>query len=217
MKDCKACGVRTEQKGECGNPCAGLPKWKRLSQYMTDPPLANRMAVWMGADAPFPITVVDPTCGNGALLAPWVQRGHEVTGVDIDPDMVGAVLASSIGRSMRAEVGDYTKTPAAALAMFNPPYERQMDAKVIADVMTRVDRGCALVRLDCLSTQYFTEAVFAVARPKRIAHLRYRPVFHIPEREGPSHGAQRPFVVLDLVREPDGFAGGTIETEWWSR
>jgi len=214
---CLLCGVLTMKPGTCTaqKPCPETPKWKIYSQYMTNPKLANRIAVWMGADEQR-LTVIDPTCGTGTLLAPWVLRGHQCTGVDIDPDMVH-VAKRRFGHDARVFQGDYRTMRQAALGTFNPPYENQMDAKVIAHAMARVDRGVCLIRLDCLSLQYWTEEVFAVARPQRIAHLRWRPLFDIPADDVTEYGAQRPFVVIDLVHDRSGFAGGRIETEWWSR
>jgi SAM-dependent methyltransferase len=72
---------------ECGGYAADLPVWRELAA---------------GAGGP----VLDVGCGSGRVALDLAERGHEVTGVDSDEALVGALRHRAGDLSVRSETAD---------------------------------------------------------------------------------------------------------------
>jgi SAM-dependent methyltransferase len=72
---------------ECGAYAADLPLWEELAA---------------GADGP----LLDLGCGTGRVALHLARRGHEVTGLDREPDLVAELNRRAGGLPARALVGD---------------------------------------------------------------------------------------------------------------
>lgn len=74
---------------ECASYTADIGLWRELAAAARGP-------------------VLDLGCGTGRVALDLAEQGHDVTGVDYDPDLVGALAgrARERGLRVRAEVGD---------------------------------------------------------------------------------------------------------------
>jgi SAM-dependent methyltransferase len=66
------------------------------------------LGVWRALAAEYPGPVLDLGCGTGRVALDLAARGHDVTGLDAEPELVAALGARARDRGLRvgAEVGD---------------------------------------------------------------------------------------------------------------
>lgn len=72
---------------ECGSYRADLPLWRELADGVSGP-------------------LLDLGCGSGRVALDLASRGHEVTAVDSEPALVGALRARAGGLAVRTETAD---------------------------------------------------------------------------------------------------------------
>jgi len=72
---------------ECGSYRADLPLWRELAGGVSGP-------------------LLDLGCGSGRVALDLAARGHEVTGVDSERALVGALRARAAGLAVRTEIAD---------------------------------------------------------------------------------------------------------------
>ncbi len=196
----------------------GSARLASLSQWMTPPPIAKRMARWAGNVGG---RVLEPSAGNGALVQAWHDR---VVGTE-DPDGPCSLDAVEIDPAfcLRGwECCDYLQRAAPAdryaLALMNPPYEDGLDGEFIVKAMRECDRVIALVRLAALAGNARHADVWRRVERHHdgwwmpgLAIFPGRPVFDGPESA--SGSAKSDFCVVKLSRI------GTPERtaiEWWT-
>ncbi len=100
-----------------------------LGQYFTPPALAR--VVWSRLRAGPQDVVLDPTCGSGGLLAPAVDTGAELRGIEVDPRLARLAtlqlrLLGAEPRVRRADV--FTEPPEPVeVVVSNPPFSVVLD------------------------------------------------------------------------------------------
>jgi SAM-dependent methyltransferase len=72
---------------ECGGYAADLDAWERLASESDGP-------------------IVELGCGTGRVALHLARRGHEVWGVDVDPDLLEATRARAEGLPVHTELAD---------------------------------------------------------------------------------------------------------------
>ena len=70
---------------ECGGYSTDLPIWRALADEAASP-------------------VLEVGCGTGRVLLDLARRGHDVTGVDLDPELVAAAGERAAARNVRVDV-----------------------------------------------------------------------------------------------------------------
>ncbi len=95
-------------------------------QYFTPRPLVELMADL--AEVGPRDRVLDPTCGSGGFLVAGMDRGADVDGVDVDPDLVSLArlnLALHGGNPKAVQQGDFFRNPPEDtwdVILANPPF-----------------------------------------------------------------------------------------------
>lgn len=180
-------------------------KQRALSQWYTPAWLAEKLVDWADVDGK---TVLEPSCGQGALLKHIVPRAKSVVAIDIDPDNV----ALCAGHGYDARCGDYLTTLARAdIAVMNPPYEHGLDARFVAKAVRECGEVVALVRLAFLAGLQRRELVWSKVELVSLAILSERPDF------GGEHGAKTDFIAVRVRAPGDPNAEHFPSIEWWTR
>lgn len=203
-----------------------------LSQWYTPPDLAARFVRWALDGLPVvrgrqQLTVLDPSCGRGALIDPLLAdpRVVRVVGVDIDADNVAHCAARFARYGDRVQVavrGFLGMGPSCYdvgaqqhlkhdLAVMNPPYEDEADADHVAHASLFGERVCALVRLAFLSGEGRYRVVWRHHQLHRLAILRTRPDF------GGDYTPRYDYCCVDVSRAGHRFdsAPDRVEVQWW--
>jgi predicted RNA methylase len=102
----------------------GEPERKpSLSQWFTPPWLARRLATWV----PRGVSVLEPSCGDGALVEGFLRAGHapaDITGIELDLEQAARCEERFPIMVMR---GDFFAIPWEAdsfgCVLTNPPFE----------------------------------------------------------------------------------------------
>ena len=100
-------------------------------QYFTPRPLVELMADL--AEVGPRDRVLDPTCGSGGFLVAGMDRGADVDGVDVDPDLVTLArlnLALHGGNPKAVQQGDFFRNPPEEtwdVILANPPFSVPVD------------------------------------------------------------------------------------------
>ena len=142
--------------------------------------------------------VLDPTCGSGGFLVAALDRGADVDGIEIDPDLVALArlnLALHGGNPRAVSVGDVFRDPPEDqwdVVLANPPFSVEVDDP---DVLARYElgRGRSRVGSDIL----FLEAALAHLRPGG----RLVTVLPFSALTGAATAAMRDYVDRVAVRE----------------
>lgn len=180
-------------------------KQRALSQWYTPDWLAERLATWAPIDGK---VVLEPSCGQGALLKHIVPRANSVVALDIDPDNVA--LCAARGYDVRC--GDYlTSLTHADIAVMNPPYENGLDARFVVKAVRECGEAIALVRLAFLAGLERRELVWSKLELARLAILSERPDF------GGEHGAKTDFCAVHVRRPGAASEEHFPSVEWWTR
>jgi type I restriction enzyme M protein len=100
-------------------------------QYFTPRPLVELMADLAGVGPRD--RVLDPTCGSGGFLVAGMDRGADVDGIDVDPDLVTLArlnLALHGGNPKAVQQGDFFRNPPDEtwdVILANPPFSMAVD------------------------------------------------------------------------------------------
>jgi SAM-dependent methyltransferase len=73
---------------------------------MDDEQTALQVKVLLGLLGDSPLDVVDVGCGNGRLLIPIAVAGHNVVGIDVDPNAISGCAAQCVEADVDAELID---------------------------------------------------------------------------------------------------------------
>ncbi|HEX6666569.1 MAG TPA: class I SAM-dependent methyltransferase [Solirubrobacterales bacterium] len=153
---------------ECGSYDADLPLWEELAQ---------------AADGP----VLELGCGTGRVTLHLARRGHEVIGLDSDPELVAALRERTNGLPVEAIAAD-----ARDFALDEPV------ALVLAPMQFLQLLGDSEERLACL------RCIAACLRPGGVVAVAL--VEEMPEPDGSAPP-------LPDVREVDGWVYSSLPTE----
>ena len=135
-----ACAGREYLRRELVDPACAFLKSRKvkvkaadidpLGRVYTPDWLADEMARIAAIVVPDPYVVVDPCCGDGALLEAALGRFPEapVTGIDLDPEARGLALHRP-GTTRVPQTGDYlqwddsSRAHLPSIYLINPPYD----------------------------------------------------------------------------------------------
>lgn len=199
-----------------------------LSQWFTPEALAERVTAWAWPSMHRPVSVLEPSCGDGAFVRAALRRGGFVHAYEIDPAM--ARRCSELVDAEReglapwegATVQDYLAEPALItrhdIGLLNPPYEDGADGRFLSKAMDECDRVAGVFRTAVLDGKERREGIWSRVQSGEwcvsgIAFLG-RVVFRIPTDRKPQ-SASTDFVALKLRRASVGQHFYT-ELEWWS-
>ncbi len=168
-----------------------------LDRYYTPPALARRIAEWADVDGS---TVLEPSCGNGALVLAAQAEGATVTAFDIE----------HTGESFL----DQRPERPYQVVLMNPPYSRGQDLAHIEHALLFAPRVVALVRLAFLAGKKRFERLYSEYGLRRAVVLSQRPLFSGPDSAGmtPKHD----YAVIEMVHGCIPSAGLETWGERWS-
>lgn len=170
---------------QSGFDAFGPSRVEALSQFFTPPGVATRMVDMIG-DVKLR-TVLEPSCGLGALVKPMLLRGSGryvsdsildplvITAVDIyEPNVTWCrdnIIADGPTTRVDWVLGDYLAMPAPTqrydLSVSNVPYNKDpddavaLDGKFLAKLMDECERAVTLIRLTSLAGEYRYEQVWS--------------------------------------------------------
>jgi SAM-dependent methyltransferase len=173
-------------------------------QFFTPKPVID-IAVAMARIQPGE-TVLDPTCGSGSFLAAAWRSGAQVSGVELDPELValGRLHLALVGAPAEAVTrGDVFRDPPAVpvdVILANPPFSVDVtDGPALAE--STLAAGRARVQSDVL----FLEAAWRRLRPggRLVAVLPYSLIAN-PSFAGVREWVLERFVRLGVIALPEG-------------
>jgi predicted RNA methylase len=194
---------------------------RELSQFYTPRDLALRVWQWALYSPRYALDVLEPSCGDGALIAPLIELGVNVRSVrafDIDPRNAERVRRrfSELGNHLVVYCEDFLAADVGPcgsdeICVMNPPYENGLDVAFAIKCLDVCSRVVGIFRADIF---------YSIGRrdfwdwtdPVRGALLSRRPHF------GGEHSAMTDFCVLELKRRESKRKQGepTIsKLEWW--
>jgi predicted RNA methylase len=179
-----------------------------LSQWFTDPALAERVWRWANRSCS-PRSVLEPSCGAGALLRPIAHQPHDcerVMALDIDRRMVAATqgwIDEQVGSRIRWTTAraDFLASPVLPnfdLVLMNPPYE---DGQAEAFVLHALEFAPRVVGIFKAAIQHGAERferLWSRAVVTREVRLARRPSFG--RGTSGSKQGETDFVVLEVQR-----------------
>jgi predicted RNA methylase len=189
------------------------------SQWYTPQWLADRIAEWATSIwANERLEVLEPNCGQGALVRALVARGCEVHGYDIDPvntrhcnqEFDGTFIATDfLTREPLDRGGQYD------LVVMNPPFEDGAAEAHVLHALKFALRVVAHVPLTTLAGKDRREGLWATAYLKRLAINATRPKY-----SGCKTGGQTDMCTIDVVRRPElhpvEVSASGVSVEWWA-
>lgn len=114
------------------------PRDPELSQWFTPMWLARKLATWVPAGA----RVLEPSCGDGNLLAALIERGHtprDLVGVEVVFAMATAAYVRTGVTVLNADfltMGVFSF--GADVAMMNPPFEANAHMRFVVRALEHV-------------------------------------------------------------------------------
>ncbi|UJR81464.1 hypothetical protein [Sandaracinus amylolyticus] len=200
-----------------------------LDQYFTEAWIARRAARWIPRGA----VVLEPSCGSGNLVEGLVLAGHPIENVlafELDP--AWAAHARTRFPGLLVNEGDFLKLTTGAdvpntvaASLQNPPYGNDLDLRFVERTLAMLDRTAPACVVAILKTDFEYSDGRAPfwrerARVRRRAMLVERPRFgaHVDGKK--QGGAERNYVVLEIVPRTAPRAPGAAEVvieERWSR
>jgi type I restriction enzyme M protein len=173
-------------------------------QYFTPRPLVELMADL--AEVGPRDRVLDPTCGSGGFLVAGMDRGADVDGMDVDPDLVTLArlnLALHGGNPKAVQQGDFFRNPPEEtwdVILANPPF-----SMVVDDPDTLAGFELARSRTKVASDALFLEAAWRRLVPNgRLCTVLPYSVLVNPTAEPIREWVEAHFVRRAVVALPEG-------------
>ncbi len=172
---------------------------ERLSQFWTDPEMAQRIVDW--AALPEGARVLEPSAGAGNIVRCFPAH-CQVTAVELDPAVAQGL--PGLHPHLDVVVGDLLKAwPEATTQLFdvavmNPPYEDGADGTHVVEALRLCHRVVCFVRANfCWGVARY-HGIFRWAKVTRRVILVRRPPFCGPADAG--HTAMHDYQILELAR-----------------
>jgi predicted RNA methylase len=193
---------------------------KALSQWYTDSVLAERVWRWMDvACSPAPMSVLEPSCGLGALIKPLSTLGipvERLVAYDIDPDNAAstAALLGTAGFDFEVRARDFLADPNVErfdISVMNPPYEDGLDVAFATRALEHCERVAGIFAARMLFADQ-RSSFWRWTDIDRLVVLSARPRF------GGGFSPMTDFVVLEISRRCTPRKQGepsTTRVEWW--
>ena len=190
------------------------------SQWYTPPELAERIVDWaLSIWANDRLSVLEPSCGRGALVRALRMRGAHVMGFDIDPanivhcwDRWQDDACFYTANFLDQDATLYINAPL-DLAVMNPPFEDGAAEAHIAHALTFAPRVVAHVPLTTLAGKDRREGLWSSAYLKRLVIHSTRPKY-----SGSRTGGMTDMCTIDVVRRServDCVRASGVEVAWW--
>jgi predicted RNA methylase len=180
------------------------PPEKSLDQYFTDPAVAAVFVRWCQEALKEGSSILEPSCGEGALVEPLQKAGHRVTAVEIDSVrasyvreifdtkvICGNFLSPDVQNKLRVE-GPFDA------AVMNPPYRHNQDTLHILSALDFCHRVFAIVKLNFLASLHRFDLVWSKYTLARLAILVRRPVWICPD----DWGARTDYCFVEIDQAP---------------
>jgi predicted RNA methylase len=179
-------------------PCLwdGIEQKKSLSQWYTNPVVAQQVVDWALSHYSWVRTVLEPSAGEGALIRPLlrVNKQIRVLAYEVDPHNVEK-LASLGGRvTVFAEDFLNAEVQSADLTIMNPPYELDQDVFFILRALEVTTRVIGLFRATIYHGVNRWNLLWREVDIVREIKFVERPSF------GGNHSPMQDFVVLELEK-----------------
>jgi len=176
----------------------GRPSLSRaMSQFHTPEDLAERMAAWAGVAAT--TRVLEPSAGSGVLARAAFRFMARVVAVELDQRWVDVMLADETMAGVDVSCHDFMalhpeQTGPFDLALMNPPYEHQNDARHIAHALRFAPRAVAVCPASVLFGKLKNKLLWGRHSLTGLVHLTRRPKFV-------GSGGKFDCVVVEVSRE----------------
>lgn len=170
---------------------------KALSQWMTNPELADRIVKWAGISG----YVLEPSCGLKALSNAATNAHADVTTVDIDPQFEPDICRNFLECEFNANFN---------WGLTNPPFEGGMDGKVLERLAFYSDEVVAIIRLAALSGSGRWEQLWQHVSVGGLIVLKNRPSFDLVRRKTGSPRHDFCIVKFSAYKVYE-----TSKVEWW--
>lgn len=191
------------------------PRDASRSQWYTPPELAERIVEWAFRDM-HPRSVLEPSCGDGALLGPIESRTAPydgfVLGIDIDESNIATCARRFADSHVGLALGDFlVATPCLGfepfeLAIMNPPFENGQTESHILRALKWAERVVCHCPLTTLEGKARKASLWSrVSLPRMVIHST-RPKY------GPKGGATA-MCTVEVV--PELQDGCRTAIEWW--
>ena len=174
-------------------------RYPALSQWYMQPDLARRVVGWAlrGVEHKT-LRLLEPSCGDGALIAPMVEHSPSayVLGIEIDRRRIDRcdVRFASCKRIELVEANFLTFTPQHGFdfAIANPPFENGQTERHIVHALAFAERVVCHCPLTTLAGQDRREGLWSTAYLKRLV-IRQRPpeIRHRRRQDRDVHGRGR--------------------------
>jgi len=187
------------------------PALKRAaSQWLTPSDLAARMVEWAGVRPG--MRVLEPSAGDGSIVAPLLAAGADVVAVEADKTLTWKLVDMKTRSDFELRHFDFLQLSdlgAFDLAVMNPPYENGQDLEHVLHALEFAPRVVALLRLVFLAGQERGRGLWSKHTLRRLAVLSSRPRFRGDGDDDPKSD----FALFDIER---GRANpGPAEITWW--
>jgi hypothetical protein len=187
-----------------------------LSQWYTPPRLAKRVVDWALQDCTRRLSILEPSAGRGALLAP-IPKQHSICAVEIDPRNVKHLRVAY--PHVHVIEGDFFESyyhlpHVIDLCISNPPYENNNDLNFVERIIVNgdVQRGVFLLRGVFLNGVDRWIGALRLVEIERLVFLVNRPKF------GGSGSPRSEYIIVDMVRRSTPLKRGEVcnpTVEWW--
>jgi len=184
------------------------PPEESLDQYFTDAKVASVFVEWTRllnrTRYNKALTVLEPSCGEGAIVEALLKIGVKVIGVEID-----AMRAEYVRSVYDIEVitGDFLNPEVFSqlegrvhISVMNPPYSNGRDSEHVLQALKLTPQVFGLVRLPFLTTLGRYEQIWSKHRLDALAMLVRRPEWICPGE----WGARTDYSFVEILKGEDG-------------
>lgn len=98
-----------------------LSNGESLSKIYTPPKVCEWIYELVSKPLKDPVSILDPACGTGNLLNPWIRMDRACYGIDCDPDLAFPTLYTNF-TFKRTEFENWEKDFSPQLVVCNPPW-----------------------------------------------------------------------------------------------
>lgn len=227
------------QATQVGFDVFGPQRVESLSQFFTPPALALRMVGSLG-DAPIR-TVLEPSCGLGALIKPMIARGcgrglqasianpMVITAVDVDARNIDWCIENIRDVAtcrMQWRLHDYLTMPAPAerydLSISNVPYNKDpddnvaLDGKFLGKMIDECERIITLIRTTSLNGAKRYEQVWRHCDGRDSLWIVRKVSACIARPNCGGDGGKIDFSVVKMSRRTEADGDKTLSCiDWW--